>query len=96
MLIVKLRTMAARSAALGSALVSTIAVLAGPAPLASAEPCSDVELIFARGTSDPLGIGRIGQAHADSLRPQLGGRTLSTYGINYPATYDFFTAADGA
>lgn len=96
MLIVKLRTMAARSTALGSALISTIAVLAGPAPVAVAEPCSDVELIFARGTSEPPGIGRVGQALADSLRPQLGGRTLSTYGVNYPATYDFFTAADGA
>jgi len=96
MLIVKLRTMAARSAALGSALMTALAVLGGPAPIASAEPCSDVELLFARGTSEPPGIGRVGQALADSLRPQLGGRTLSTYGINYPATYDFFTAADGA
>lgn len=95
-LTVKLRTLAARSAALGSALVSTLAVLAGPAPVANADPCSDVELIFARGTSEPPGIGRVGQALADSLRPQLGGRTLSTYGVNYPATYDFFTAADGA
>jgi cutinase len=96
MLIVKLRTMAARSTALGSALISTIAVLAGPAPAAVAEPCSDVELIFARGTSEPPGIGRVGQALADSLRPQLGGRTLSTYGVNYPATYDFLRASDGA
>ena len=84
--------MAARSAALGSALISALAVLAGPAPIASAEPCSDVELLFARGTSEPPGIGRVGQALADSLRPQLGGRTLSTYGINYPATYDFLAA----
>lgn len=93
----KLRTMAARSAALGSALVSTFAVLAAPAPVASAEPaCSDVELMFARGTSEAPGIGRVGVALEQALRPQLGGRTLSTYGINYPATYDFFRAADGA
>ena len=96
MLIVKLRTMAARSAALGSALVAALAVLAGPAPVAAAEPCSDVELIFARGTSEPPGIGRVGFALEQALRPQLGGRTLSTYGINYPASYDFFRAADGA
>ena len=96
MLIVKLRTMAARSAALGSTLVTALAMLVGPAPVASAAPCSDVELIFARGTREPPGIGRVGFALAESLRPQLGGRTLSTYGINYPATYDFFRAADGA
>ncbi|MFA5711062.1 cutinase family protein, partial [Mycolicibacterium sp.] len=26
----------------------------------------------------------------------LNGRTLGTYGVNYPATYDFLAAADGA
>ncbi|CDQ46792.1 cutinase [Mycolicibacterium neoaurum] len=93
----KLRKLAARWAAVGSAMVSTLAVLAAPAPVASAEPaCSDVELIFARGTSEPPGIGRVGFALENALRPQLGGRTLSTYGVNYPATYDFLRAADGA
>lgn len=96
MLPVKLRTMSARLGVWGSALVAAFAVLAAPAPVASADPCSDVELIFARGTSEAPGIGRVGYALADALRPQLGGRTLSTYGVNYPATYDFFTAADGA
>ncbi|MGH3582349.1 MAG: cutinase family protein [Mycobacterium sp.] len=96
MLSVKLPKPTARTAALGFAVVSAFAFLAGPAPTASAEPCSDVELIFGRGTSEDPGIGRVGQALADALVPQLGGRTLSTYGINYPATYDFLAAADGA
>jgi cutinase len=78
-----------------SLLTGTVAVSAA-LPSAAAEPCSDVELIFARGTSEPAGIGRVGQALADQLIPQLGGRTLSTYGVNYPATYDFMAAADGA
>jgi cutinase len=78
--------------------VATAAALlvGGPLPAASAQGCSDVELIFARGTSEPAGIGRVGQALADALRPQLGGRTLGTYGVNYPATYDFLTTAAGA
>ncbi|MBO0678859.1 cutinase family protein [Mycolicibacterium sp. S2-37] len=71
-------------------------LVGGPTPTASAQACSDVELIFARGTSEPAGIGRVGQALADALRPQLGGMTLSTYGVNYPATYDFLTTAAGA
>ena len=29
-------------------------------------------------------------------QPQLGGRSLGTYGVNYPAGYDFLTTADGA
>jgi cutinase len=65
-------------------------------PSASADPCPDVELVFARGTSEPAGIGRVGQALADNLAPLLGSRTLGTYGVNYPATYDFLAAADGA
>jgi cutinase len=65
-------------------------------PSAKADPCPDVELVFARGTSEPPGIGRVGQALADNLTPQLGNRTLGTYGVDYPATYDFLAAADGA
>ncbi|MGB3486412.1 MAG: cutinase family protein [Mycobacterium sp.] len=66
-------------------------------PTAGAEPpCPDVEILFARGTSEAPGIGRVGEALADSLRAQAGGRTVGTYGINYPATYDFLGAADGA
>ena len=63
---------------------------------ASAQPCPDVEVVFARGTSEAPGVGRVGQALADSLRAQLGGRTVGTYGVNYPATYDFLNAAGGA
>jgi cutinase len=38
----------------------------------------------------------VGQALASQLAPQLGGRSLGIYGVNYPATYDFLAAADGA
>jgi cutinase len=66
------------------------------APSASADPCSDVKVVFARGTNDAPGLGRPGQAFADSLTGLLAGRTVTTYGVNYPASYDFLTAADGA
>ncbi|MEO3760796.1 cutinase family protein [Mycobacterium sp. B14F4] len=68
----------------------------GGLPMASAQACSDVMVVFARGTGEPPGIGRVGQAFVDALRPQLGARTLSTYGVNYPASYDFALASDGA
>ena len=82
--------------------ISGLVVLAAPlallvsVPAAHGAACPDVELIFARGTSEPAGIGRVGQALADQLSAQLGGRSLGVYGVNYPATYDFLTAADGA
>jgi cutinase len=78
-----------------SAVVLAAASLAGAAP-AQAVDCPDVELIFARGTSEPAGLGRVGQALTDQLSANLGGRTLGAYGVNYPASYDFLAAADGA
>lgn len=87
-----LLTMAAAVALIASAPVALIA----SAPTAHGAPCPDVELIFARGTSEPVGAGRVGQALAGQLAPQLGGRSLGIYGVNYPATYDFLAAADGA
>lgn len=53
-------------------------------------------MVFARGTSEPPGIGRVGQALSDTLQSQLGGQSLGVYAVNYPATYDFLAAADGA
>ena len=71
------------------------ACLATAGPAASAE-CPDVELVFARGTSEPAGIGRVGRALSDQLAASLGGRSLGVYAVNYPASYDFLAAADGA
>jgi cutinase len=87
--------MSARLAAITSTLVCAAASLAG-APSAAADPCPDIEVVFARGTNDAPGLGRPGQAFADALQGQVGGRTLTTYGVNYPASYDFLAAADGA
>ena len=58
-------------------------------PVAGAAPCPDVEIVFARGTTEPPGVGGIGQAFVDSLRSQLGGRSVGVYPVNYPATNDF-------
>lgn len=82
-----------------AAIVSTAVCAAMPlvaAPTAAADPCPDIEVIFARGTNDAPGLGRPGQAFSDALRGQIGGRTLTTYAVNYPASYDFLAAADGA
>jgi cutinase len=92
---VTLLRISARLAALTSALVcaaTTVAI----APSATADPCPDIEVVFARGTNDTPGVGRVGQAFTDALSAQIGGRSLTTYGVNYPASYDFLAAADGA
>jgi cutinase-like protein len=58
-------------------------------PTAAAAPCPDVEIVFARGTTEPPGVGGIGQAFVDSVRSQAGGRSVGVYAVNYPASNDF-------
>lgn len=62
---------------------------------AHAAPCPDVEVVFARGTFEPAGVGATGQAFVDAVRAKAGGRTVDVYAVNYPASLDFATAADG-
>jgi cutinase len=62
-------------------------------PIATADPCPDVEVVFARGTTEPPGVGGVGQAFVDSLRSQLGGRSVGVYAVDYPASRDFDSSA---
>ena len=56
-------------------------------PSAVADPCSDIEVVFARGLGDPPGPGPLGAAFADSLRSKVGSRSVGVYGVNYAAGY---------
>jgi cutinase len=81
-----------------SALVTAAGLLAFPSatPVASADNCPDVEVIFARGTNEPPGLGRVGDAFVDSLRQQTGGLNIDTYGVNYAASKLQLHGGDGA
>lgn len=72
----------ATAAAVASSVLST-------APAALADPCSDVEVVFARGSGEAPGLGGVGGAFVDALRSQIGGRSLAVYPVNYPASTDF-------
>ncbi|WP_082970288.1 cutinase family protein [Mycobacterium sp. E2989] len=72
-----------------AALVAGALVSSAPSPSASAEPCPDVEVVFARGSGEPPGVGGIGGSFVDALRSQLGSRSLGVYAVNYPASTDF-------
>jgi cutinase len=61
-------------------------------PTAAADPCPDVEIVFARGTTEPPGVGGVGQAFVDSLRSQLGARSVGVYAVDYPASRDFVSS----
>ena len=76
----------------------TVAALLSPSvsnPTASAAACSDVQVVFARGTFEAPGVGGVGQAFVDSLRSKIGDKSMDVYPVNYPASLDFATAADG-
>jgi cutinase len=83
--------------AFAAAVLAGMTMLVSPAtlPTASAD-CYDVQVVFARGTDEPPGIGRVGQAFVNALRPKIGNRSLGVYAVNYPASYDFLAAANGA
>jgi len=83
-----IRIFAAALLTAGAVTVGNMTVSA-VVPVASAQPCPDVEVVFARGTTEPPGVGLTGQAFVDAVRAQAGGRTVAVYPVNYPASSDF-------
>ena len=72
-----------------------LAFLTAPAgvPVAAADGCPDAEVVFARGTGEPVGPGGPGQAFFDSLTAQLPGKTVNLYPVDYPSTNDYVNSA---
>jgi hypothetical protein len=70
-------------------------VLFSPVPWASAEPCPDVQVVFARGTGEDPGPGPTGQAFIDNLRGREAGKSVDVYAVNYPASDEWSTGLDG-
>jgi cutinase len=90
------RSISVRTAAAAVAAFGGLTGALPCAPAANASGCNDIEVVFARGTSELPGIGRVGESFVDDLRARVGNRSVGTYAVNYPASYDFLTAADGA
>lgn len=82
------RGLAAAVLVAGSLLSTPIGV-----PSAVAESCPDSEVVFARGSGQPVGLGDVGQAFVDALRSQVPGRTVEVYPVDYPATHDYHNSA---
>jgi len=79
---------------LAVSVATSWALLASPlaalvAPVASADPCSDVAVVFARGTHQEPGLGNVGEAFVQSLTAQVNGRSVDVYAVNYPASDDY-------
>ncbi|BBZ66270.1 serine esterase [Mycolicibacterium insubricum] len=89
---------ARRLSHLGAAalFLTAIPLVTTAAPPAAAEDCPVAEVVFARGTDEPAGMGRVGDAMVDSLREQTGGLDIRTYAVNYKATITQRHSGEGA
>jgi cutinase len=47
--------------------------------------CPDLEVVFARGRFESPGPGTLGNAFISSLSSKIGGRSMGTYAVKYPA-----------
>ncbi|WP_431234117.1 cutinase family protein [Mycolicibacterium psychrotolerans] len=56
--------------------------------IARADSCPDVHVVYARGTDTVPPVDPVGQALVNAMSAQLAGKSLSVYGINYPANLD--------
>jgi len=85
-------------AVIGALLVAPIinSSLAPGTASASAASCPAVQVVFARGTGEPPGVGRVGDAFAEALRSQLVDETIAVYPVDYPASLDLLRAVEGA
>ena len=81
----------------GAAAVAGLALTIASAgtPQASAAACPDVEVVFARGTFAPPGLGGIGDDFVNAVRAKVGDKSVGVYAVVYPASTDFPTAVDG-
>ncbi|MFT4201149.1 cutinase family protein [Gordonia sp. (in: high G+C Gram-positive bacteria)] len=76
-----------------AAMVCVLAALTGAVVAsgpASAAPCSDIHVVWARGTAEPgAPVGYTGQAFVQALRAQTPGKSLRATGVRYAAGDNF-------
>jgi cutinase len=74
---------------IAGALTFTNAVLPsgtpGAAGSAAAANCPQVQVVFARGRMESPGTGVLGNAFINALESKVGGKSIGTYAVKYPA-----------
>jgi cutinase len=65
----------------------------GVLPTASAAPCPEVEVVFARGREESAGPGVIGNAFVNALRSKTG-KNVGLYAVKYPADTEIDVGAN--
>ncbi len=73
--------------------VTAAASVPGAVPRAEAAPCPDIEVVFARGRTEPPGTGQIGQAFVNAVRARTD-KNVGFYAVNYPADTEIIQGAN--
>jgi cutinase len=84
-----------RLAVAGATLAAGAGLVAVTAPTASAA-CADLDVVAARGTFEPGTLGLIvGDPVYAALQRKITGKSLTSYAVDYPASLDLTSAAQG-
>lgn len=73
----------------GALALSASTLMGLPGPSAAGAPCPDVEVVYARGTAEPVGVGVVGQSFVDAFRAQVPTKSVDVYPVNYLASDQF-------
>ncbi|WP_202925856.1 cutinase family protein [Goekera deserti] len=77
-------------------LATTGAIVATQASASAATPCADIDVVFARGSTEPQGLGTLGTPFVSALRSQLTGYTVASYAVVYAADITQTSAGAGS
>ncbi|GAA5170587.1 MULTISPECIES: cutinase family protein [Amycolatopsis] len=78
---------------------ATFALTAAALPAAAADAkatCSSLEVVFARGSGEVPGLGVVGTPLVSAVKSAVGSSSVSSYAVNYAASYDQTSAGPGA
>ncbi|MBQ0852587.1 cutinase family protein [Streptomyces sp. NPDC057620] len=64
--------------------------------MASAAPCSDVEVVFARGSGEAPGLGIVGAPLVRDIKSGLPGKSVTSHAVDYAANFSQTSAGPGA
>jgi cutinase len=77
-----------------TALAGGLVIATGGA--AASATCSDIEVVFARGTGELPGLGMVGTPFVSALSASLPGYSVSSYAVNYSADFLQLSSTSGA
>lgn len=81
---------------LAAALLAAGGAAVAASPAANAAACSDVDVVVARGTSEPGGLGIIvGDPVFSAIQRRASGATLTSHAVDYPASLSPTSPTDG-